>query len=110
MRHALWFVAGCTLIFMLAFALGQGVPFVLVGILVDRGRSLLRRIRRYTRLVSVIVGVTLMLVVYSSLLACTAMLSNRCTPDTPHHMLAAPLTSASAICTWCCTETTRYRR
>jgi cytochrome c-type biogenesis protein len=47
---------------MLIFALGQGVPFLLVGILVDRAGPLLRRIRRYTHLFSVIGGITLILI------------------------------------------------
>ena len=47
---------------MLAFALGQGIPFLLVAVLVDRAGSLLRRIRRYTHLFSVIGGVTLILI------------------------------------------------
>jgi cytochrome c-type biogenesis protein len=47
---------------MLVFALGQGVPFLLVGILVDRIGPLLRRVSRYTHLFSVIGGVTLILV------------------------------------------------
>jgi cytochrome c-type biogenesis protein len=47
---------------MLVFALGQGVPFLLVGLLVDRSGPLLRRIRSYTHLFSVIGGVTLILI------------------------------------------------
>jgi cytochrome c-type biogenesis protein len=47
---------------MLAFALGQGVPFLLVGLLVDRAGPLLRRVSRYTHLFSVIGGVTLILI------------------------------------------------
>jgi len=47
---------------MLFFALGQGIPFLLVAVLVDRAGSLLRRIRRYTHLFSVIGGVTLILI------------------------------------------------
>lgn len=47
---------------MLAFAVGQGVPFLLVGLLVDRATPLLRRIRRSTRVFSVIGGVTLILI------------------------------------------------
>src|SRR5215469_3512473 len=37
-------------IFLLAYALGLGVPFVLIGLLVDRTGTLMRRIRRYTNL------------------------------------------------------------
>jgi cytochrome c-type biogenesis protein len=47
---------------MLVFALGQGVPFLLVGLLFDRAGPVLRRIRRYTHLLSVIGGVTLILI------------------------------------------------
>ena len=47
---------------MLAFALGQGVPFLLVGVLVDRAGPLLRRTRRYTHLFSVIGGITLIVI------------------------------------------------
>ncbi|HEV2458950.1 MAG TPA: cytochrome c biogenesis protein CcdA [Ktedonobacterales bacterium] len=46
----------------LVFALGQGVPFLLVGILVDRAGPLLHHVRRYTHLFSVIGGVTLVLI------------------------------------------------
>jgi cytochrome c-type biogenesis protein len=47
---------------MLLFALGQGVPFVLVGLLVDRAGPFLRRIRRSTALLTRIGGVILILV------------------------------------------------
>lgn len=47
---------------MLLFALGQGVPFVLVGLLVDRAGPFLRRIRRATALLTRIGGVVLILV------------------------------------------------
>ena len=47
---------------MLVFALVQGVPFLLVGLLVDRVGPLLRHIRRYTHIFSVIGGVTLILI------------------------------------------------
>jgi cytochrome c-type biogenesis protein len=48
-------------IFLLAYALGLGVPFLLVGLLLDRASSLLRPIRRYTRALSFIGGVILIL-------------------------------------------------
>ena len=48
-------------IVMLAFALGLGVPFLLVGLLVDRASPFLRRIRRYTVLFSSIGGAILVL-------------------------------------------------
>ncbi len=45
--------------FLMAYALGLGVPFLLVGILVDRASTLMRRIRRYTRPISLIGGTIL---------------------------------------------------
>ena len=48
-------------IFLLAYALGLGVPFLLVGILVDRAGTLMRRIRRYTKLLSFFGGTILIL-------------------------------------------------
>jgi len=47
--------------FLVAYALGLGVPFLLVGILVDRASTLTRRISRYTGPLSVIAGVILIL-------------------------------------------------
>ncbi len=46
---------------MLVFAVGQGVPFLLVGLLVDRAGTFLRRIRRSTVLLSSIGGAILIL-------------------------------------------------
>ena len=48
-------------IFLLAYALGLGVPFVLVGILVDRVGMLMRPLRRYTGPLSFIGGAILIL-------------------------------------------------
>jgi len=48
-------------IVMLTFAVGQGVPVLLVGLLVDRASTFLRRIRRYTVLFSSIGGAILIL-------------------------------------------------
>jgi len=48
-------------IFLLAYALGLGVPFLLVGILVDRAGTFMRRMRRYTGPLSFIGGVILIL-------------------------------------------------
>jgi len=48
-------------IFLLAYALGLGLPFLLVGILVDRVSPLMRRIRRYIGPISLIGGVLLIL-------------------------------------------------
>lgn len=47
--------------FLIAYALGLGVPFLLAGILVDRASTLMRRIRRYTGPLSFIGGVILIL-------------------------------------------------
>lgn len=52
-------VQGATL--MLIFALGLGVPFLLVGLLVDRIGPVLRRIRRVTAVLTIIGGVILIL-------------------------------------------------
>jgi cytochrome c-type biogenesis protein len=48
-------------IFLLAYALGLGIPFVLIGLLVDRIGMLMRRIRRYTGPLSLIGGTVLIL-------------------------------------------------
>jgi cytochrome c-type biogenesis protein len=48
-------------IVMLAFALGLGVPFLVVGLLVDRISPVLRRIRRITAVLTTIGGVLLIL-------------------------------------------------
>jgi len=48
-------------IFLLTYALGLGVPFVLIGLLVDRADPLMRGIRRYTGLLSFIGGAVLIL-------------------------------------------------
>lgn len=47
---------------MLAFAVGQGIPFLLVGLLVNRIGPFLRRIRRYTALLTAIGGALLILI------------------------------------------------
>ena len=49
------------IIFLLAYALGLGLPFLLVGILVDRVSPLMRSIRRYTGPISLLGGVLLIL-------------------------------------------------
>jgi cytochrome c-type biogenesis protein len=50
------------IIYLLAYALGLGLPFVLVALLVDRLSPLLRHIRRYTGLISLIGGMLLILI------------------------------------------------
>jgi cytochrome c-type biogenesis protein len=49
------------IIFLLAYALGLGVPFLLVGLLVDRTGPFLRRIHRFTGFLSFLGGVILIL-------------------------------------------------
>src|SRR5262245_40710106 len=49
-------------ILMLVFGLGQGVPFLVAGLLVDRASPLLRRLRRLTNILTVIGGMTLILI------------------------------------------------
>jgi cytochrome c-type biogenesis protein len=61
------------MIVMLIFALGQGVPFLLVGLLVDRASPFLRRIRRSAALLTGIGGVFLILIGISLL---TGLFSN----------------------------------
>jgi cytochrome c-type biogenesis protein len=46
---------------MLAFALGQGVPLLLLGLLVDRAGTFLRRVRPYTARLSQLGGALLIL-------------------------------------------------
>ena len=48
-------------IFLLVYALGLGLPFLLVGVLVDRVSPLTHRVRRYTGFISLIGGVLLIL-------------------------------------------------
>jgi cytochrome c-type biogenesis protein len=47
--------------FLLIYALGLGLPFLLVGILMDRVHPLLRSLRRYTGLISLVGGIMLIL-------------------------------------------------
>lgn len=47
------------IVIMLAFALGQDIPLLLIGFLVDRVGPFLRRIRRYTALFSYVGGALL---------------------------------------------------
>ncbi|MBV9231323.1 MAG: sulfite exporter TauE/SafE family protein [Chloroflexi bacterium] len=50
------------IVFLLAYALGLGLPFLLVGVLIDRVGPFMRGIRRYTGPISFIGGVILILV------------------------------------------------
>jgi cytochrome c biogenesis protein CcdA len=47
--------------YLLVYALGLGVPFLLAGLLADRVVALFRPVRRYMRLMCLIVGVVLIL-------------------------------------------------
>jgi cytochrome c-type biogenesis protein len=47
--------------YLLVYALGLGVPFLLVALLADQVAPLLRPLRRYTRLICLVVGVLLIL-------------------------------------------------
>jgi cytochrome c-type biogenesis protein len=49
------------IIFLLVYALGLGVPFLLVGLLIDRISPVVRRINRYTRPISIVGGALLVL-------------------------------------------------
>jgi len=49
------------IVFLLIYALGLGMPFLLVGLLVDRAGPVVRRINRYTGPISIIGGVILVL-------------------------------------------------
>ncbi len=48
-------------LFLLVYALGLGIPFLLVGLLIDRAGSVVRRLNRYTGPLSLIGGVMLIL-------------------------------------------------
>ena len=49
------------IVFLLIYALGLGMPFLLVGLLIDRAGPVVRRINRYTGPISIIGGVILVL-------------------------------------------------
>jgi cytochrome c-type biogenesis protein len=49
------------IVFLLIYALGLGVPFLLVGLLIDRAAPVVRRINRYTGPIAIIGGVILVL-------------------------------------------------
>jgi cytochrome c-type biogenesis protein len=48
-------------VFLLVYALGLGVPFLLVGLLIDRISPIVRRISRYTGPISIVGGALLVL-------------------------------------------------
>lgn len=54
--------------FMLTFALGLGVPFLLVAVMVDRSDAFLRRIRRFTTRLTYVGSATMILIGVSVLL------------------------------------------
>ncbi len=49
------------IVFLLIYALGLGMPFLLVGLLIDRAGPVVRRINRYTGPISIIGGAILVL-------------------------------------------------
>lgn len=52
---------GAAMILAAAYALGLGLPFALLGLVVDRATSLLRRLKKYIRLFEIITGVFLLI-------------------------------------------------
>jgi cytochrome c-type biogenesis protein len=51
--------AGTAMILATAYALGLGVPFLVMGLLIDRATNILRRLRKYIRTFEIITGVFL---------------------------------------------------
>ncbi len=49
------------IIFLLVYALGLGIPFLLVGLLIDRSHTVIRSIKRYTGPISIVGGAILVL-------------------------------------------------
>jgi cytochrome c-type biogenesis protein len=50
-----------SMILAAAYALGLGVPFLIMGLLIDRATSILRRLRKYIRAFEIVTGVFLIL-------------------------------------------------
>lgn len=50
---------GMALILAAAYALGLGVPFLIMGLLIDRATNILRRLRKYIRTFEIVTGVFL---------------------------------------------------
>jgi cytochrome c-type biogenesis protein len=53
--------AGTAMILATAYALGLGVPFLVMGLLIDRATNILRRLRKYIRTFEIITGVFLII-------------------------------------------------
>jgi cytochrome c-type biogenesis protein len=51
--------SGQAMILSMAYALGLGVPFLVMGLLIDRATNILRRLRKYIRTFEIITGVFL---------------------------------------------------
>ncbi len=52
---------GAAMILAAAYALGLGLPFVLLGLVVDRATGLLRRLKKYIRIFEIITGIFLLI-------------------------------------------------
>lgn len=52
---------GTAMILAAAYAIGLGLPFVLLGLVVDRATGLLRRLKKYIRLFEIITGLLLLI-------------------------------------------------
>ncbi len=53
--------AGTAMILAAAYALGLGLPFLIMGLLIDRATNILRRLRKYIRTFEIVTGVFLIL-------------------------------------------------
>jgi cytochrome c-type biogenesis protein len=53
--------AGTAMILASAYALGLGLPFLLMGLLIDRATNILRRLRKYIRSFEIVTGVFLII-------------------------------------------------
>ncbi len=52
---------GTAMILAAAYAIGLGLPFVLLGLVVDRATGLLRRLKKYIRIFEIITGIFLLI-------------------------------------------------
>jgi cytochrome c-type biogenesis protein len=52
---------GTAMILAAAYAMGLGLPFVLLGLIVDRATGVLRRLRKYIRVFEIVTGLFLLL-------------------------------------------------
>jgi len=53
--------AGTAMILAAAYALGLGLPFLVMGLLIDRATNILRRLRKYIRAFEIVTGVFLII-------------------------------------------------